>query len=484
MTRGLSTATAGDATDALVEGERPALALVIAWSAAEPERIGEVALFTDSSARVLGRESPDEPGFVLFRSERPGARGAASPLAGAAISREQLRVRARDGALVVERIGRCPLLVAGAPVDKTVLVPGDTFQLKGQAVLLCVERPTVLPALREFPRDAWGDFGAPDALGMIGESAAIWRLREQLAFAAKASTHVLLLGPSGTGKELAARALHELSERADHPFVARSSATLPAGLIDAELFGNAKNYPNPGMIERVGLIGRADGGTLFLDEIGELPSELQAHLLRVLDRGGEYHRLGETNARTSSLCLVGATNRDPSALKHDFLARFALRLELPSLTLRREDIPLLARHLLERAAEKSASVARRFQGERGFRLDPTLIEHLIAHAYTTHARELEAMLWQAMAESAGDVIVLPPRFRAGPSSTAPDARPREERASEPSAPTIEVDAEAIRRAVGRHGGNLSRAAKELGLPSRFALYRLLKRFDLDPSDLR
>ena len=140
----------------------------------------------------------------------------------------------------------------------------------------------------------------------------------------------LLLGESGTGKELAARAVHQLSQRGRQQFVARNAATLPAGLIDAELFGNAKNYPNPGMPERRGLIGEADGGSLFLDEIGELPVELQAHLLRVLDGDGEYQRLGEGVARRSNFRLIAATNRDPSTLKHDLAARFTARIELPT----------------------------------------------------------------------------------------------------------------------------------------------------------
>src|SRR5690348_15490748 len=127
--------------------------------------------------------------------------------------------------------------------------------------------------------------------------------------------HVLLTGASGTGKELAARAIHALSKRSGQRLVARNAATLPESLIDAELFGNAKNYPNPGMAERAGLVGQADGSTLFLDEIAELPSSSQAHLLRVLD-DGEYHRLGDGLARRSDFRLVAATNRDVSSLKH------------------------------------------------------------------------------------------------------------------------------------------------------------------------
>src|SRR6185295_7811651 len=124
--------------------------------------------------------------------------------------------------------------------------------------------------------------------------------------------------------------------------------------------GNVKNYPNPGMQERPGLIGQAHGGTLFLDEVGELLPELSAHLLRVLDEGGEYQRLGEATPRRADVRLVGATNRETALLKHDFLARLAVRIDLPPFEARREDIPLLARHLLERAADKSPEIAARF----------------------------------------------------------------------------------------------------------------------------
>src|SRR5262249_49824490 len=151
--------------------------------------------------------------------------------------------------------------------------------------------------------------------------------------------HVLLVGPSGCGKELAAQAIHARSTRASRKLVSRNAATLPPGLIDAELFGNVANYPNAGMAERPGLIGEADGSTLFLDEIGELPETLQAHLLRVLDEGGEYQRLGDARRRKSDLRLVAATNRSIDELKPDLAARLPLRVALHGLDERPEDIP-------------------------------------------------------------------------------------------------------------------------------------------------
>ena len=196
---------------------------------------------------------------------------------------------------------------------------------KERILFLCMRRPPLATA-REKARPH--PFGQADEHGLVGESSAIWDLREEVAFFAKRQGHVLITGPSGSGKELVARSIHALSTRASHRFIARSAATIPPALVDAELFGNVGNYPNAGMPERPGLFGESDGGTLFLDEIGEMSSEAQAHLLRVLDSGGEYQRLGDAKRRTSDVRLVAATNRSPDALKHDFLARFPFRIQV------------------------------------------------------------------------------------------------------------------------------------------------------------
>src|SRR5262249_51707936 len=200
--------------------------------------------------------------------------------------------------------------------------PGDTLELGRQMVFLCVRRPAWITGAPPAEEHSFGD---ADAHGIVGESPVIWQLRERIAFVGPRSGHALIHGESGTGKELVARALHACSLRTGRPLVARNAATIPEGLVDAELFGNVRNYPNAGMPGRPGLIGEADGGTLFLDELAELPVSLHAHLLRVLD-GGEYTRLGEARPRRSDFRLIGATNRPESALKHDVLARLTFRI--------------------------------------------------------------------------------------------------------------------------------------------------------------
>ena len=226
------------------------------------------------------------------------------------------------------------------------------------------------------------------------------------------------------------------------------------------------------MPERNGLIGAADGGTLFLDEIGELPGELQAHLLRVLDARGEYHRLGEATPRRSDFRLVAATNRERSSLKHDLASRLAVDVHAPSLAERREDIPLLARHLVLRLAERSPAAAGRFVAATAegptVKLSAALVEHLLRRSYPGNVRELEAFLLRAMSESPGDELEAPPDESPALGSHEPAPQTSPPRAREPSRGAVR----AALKAAG--GGVCTEAARALGL-SRYALYRLLRK---------
>jgi DNA-binding NtrC family response regulator len=457
-------------------------ALMIAWAAAEPARIGEVALFeAGQGARLLGRGEAGG-GRVVFYRQRPGRNERTGPLSSPGISREQLRVRVDGGRLRVDRIGKCAMVVRGESVDSAHLAPGETVLLKGQMLLACTQRPRILPALRNGTLAGAHAFGSADAHGIVGESPAIWRLRDQLAWIAGADQHTLVLGGSGSGKELCARAIHALSRRARGPFVARNAATIPHGILDAELFGNVKSYPNPGMPERPGLIGAADGGTLFLDEIGELPQSLQANLLRVLDEGGEYHRLGASAASRSRFRLVGATNRDPEALKHDLAARLVLRVEVPGLDERLDDIPFLVRRLLVRAAEASPEPLGRFFEAGEPRLRASLIDHLLHASYATNLRELSALLWRAMATSQGNAVAWNEGVESGP--VAPPSPPPDEPPIDLETADPEPAADEIRAALAAENGNIVRTARALGLSSRYVLYRLMRKHGIEVEPAR
>jgi transcriptional regulator with AAA-type ATPase domain len=454
--------------------ERDLVALAIAWSLEEPTRVGEVALVHRESLLGRGAESADDASPRLaFVRQRPGHNEARAPLGGSRISRQQLKVRPLDdGSLEVVSIGRIPLVVRGVEVKKSVVRPGDTITLKNALVLYVTTRPPRLPAPNGNVGTGFA-FGSADAFGVVGESAAAWRLRESLAFAAASPQHVLVQGPSGSGKELAARAIHGLSSRASHPIVTRNAATFPEGLVDAELFGNAKNYPNSGSPERAGLVGEADGSMLFLDEIGELPPAMQAHLLRVLDSGGEYQRLGESKGRRSDFRLIAATNRDLEALKHDFAARLTVRVTTPELADRREDIPLLIRALLFRRSEEVPELRTRFfepdeRGQLQPRLEPALVEGLVLHAYTHHLRELERLVWLAVSTSRDVYLARTPEVEAQLRISAPDD-------GEPSE-------SAVRAALDECNGSVTSAAKRLGLKNRFAMYRLMKRYGIEGAE--
>jgi two-component system nitrogen regulation response regulator GlnG/two-component system response regulator HydG len=465
-----------------------ALTLVIAAHPHDPSRVGDLAIVpSDGSTVILGRGAPDdEPRMRLFRA-RPDRLEPAPPLTSPGLSRRQLELRFAQRTIGVRNVGRCPLRVNGMTCEAGSVSAGDTLSFRQELVLLCVER-TVCPApLRYWKTSEPHAFGAPDSAGIVGESPAIWRLRDEIAFAAMSGQHVLLVGQSGTGKELAARAVRDLSSRKGRPLVARNAATFPAGLIDAEMFGNVKNYPNPGMADRPGLIGQADGGFVFLDEIGELPADLQSHLLRVLDAGGEYQRLGESKTRRSDFRLLAATNRDPADLRQDLLARFAIRIELPPLSERREDIPLLTRHLLLGAAERTPELVGRFfartpDGEMVPKIDAKFIDALLRCDYPGNARDLQTLLWKAIAASDGDLIAyceaaLDDQHKEAKARGGDGSRSR--RASQ-TAPTDQE----IRDALQREGGSVAQAAKALGLSSRYTLYRMLAklRLTVDGSD--
>jgi two-component system nitrogen regulation response regulator GlnG/two-component system response regulator HydG len=412
-------------------------ALVVLWSRDEPARMGEVLLLPhgDPQPWIFGRGEGGERRLSLVR-QRPGTRVPTGPLACPRISRAQLRLSPTPGGgIVVENIGRCALHLRGDRVARALLAPGDVFSLHNEVLFLCTRRPTNMPGGEHELGEPLHPFGGPDTFGFVGESPAAWDLRHRIAAVARQAFHVAILGPSGCGKEIVAQAIHARSARSGKPMVSRNAATIPEGLADAELFGNIRNYPNPGMPERAGLAGQAHESTLFLDEFAELPQSLQAHLLRLMD-DGEYHRLGEATARKAHLRILAATNRPESDLRSDVLARLKVRIALPGLEARRDDIPLLAVHLIRKyAATDPAALARFFpDGDAAAmpRLSPILVETLVSHPYATHVRELDALLIRAIFESRGGYV----SFRREARGDAPGVSPAH---PEPDVPSWTAD---------------------------------------------
>jgi DNA-binding NtrC family response regulator len=474
------TTAPGAASTAENAGDRPSLALVIAWSASQPHRVGEVAFFPLGERLFLGRGHVEVEKFAYFVRQRPGEMPAVDPLQGVldgpTLSRRQATVRFTGDTLEVEQVGRCRTYVNGQESPKAALLPGDTVMFRGEVVLLCVSRPRALPA-PQLERELHS-FGEPDADGIVGESPAVWRVREQLARAAHGQSHVLIQGDSGTGKEMAASVIHNRSSRTNGPFVSRNASAFTSTLIASELFGNPANYPNPGMPARKGLLGTADRGTFFLDEIGDCPLDAQAQLLRVMDQG-EYQAVGEAVARRVDVRFVGATNRDESFFRSDFLARFLARVRLPPLRERREDVPLLARHFLLRHARQSPEFRDRFcRKETDGRLEPNvsgrLIDELVRHPLPLNARELHGLLLQAIETSQGDELRLPTGTPTTSVPPAPRAAPDAQGSAPPGAPSRED----ILAWLTREEGKVARVARRLGM-ERTALYRLMKSYGIE-----
>jgi two-component system response regulator HupR/HoxA len=288
---------------------------------------------------------------------------------------------------------------------------------------------------------------------------------------------VFVHGESGTGKELVARAIHEFGARAKGPFVSENCAALPDTLLESELFGHARGAFTGADRAKKGLLEQAHGGTLFLDEIGDMSAEMQKKLLRVLQEG-ELRPVGSSQRVLVDFRLLSASHRDlermvgEGTFREDLYYRInVLDLRLPSLRERPEDVPLLARALLERAAgEMHRPVPA---------LSASALERLAAHAWPGNVRELENEM-RRMVVLGHDVVTandLSPSIVPAVSVEAPAPSPEGFRGDLPAA-VARFERRAIEAALARHEGNKSRAATELGL-SRFALQRKLDKYAED-----
>lgn len=430
-----NTTVPGPADDFTRSSSLPPLvpALVLLWSAPQPHRVGEVAIldFARFPELVLGRlaagGAPADPRLLQFARMRPGGPSDASPLAGEALSREQLLLRPADSGLHVESVGKAAFFINGNLIPARAphpARPGDVLHLATHSNFLFTMVPASLPALPGVETNH--AFGDPDSAGFVGESFAAWGLRARIAAAVRIGGHVLVHGETGSGKELVARELHRRSGRTGR-LVAISGATLVHTLAESMLFGNAPNYPNVGARESPGFFGEAHGGTLFVDELGQLPVETQAKLLRAMQSDGEYTRLGETRARRAEVTVVAAMNQATAAVKEDLLPRFAYLLEMPPLAARLQDLPLIARHLVLATREKNPALAEKFVSMEGgqphVRMAAAFVVALLRSKYEGGVRDLENVLKRAMVESLGDTIEQPVDMRPWRTPTLPPPAP-------------------------------------------------------------
>jgi len=317
------------------------------------------------------------------------------------------------------------------------------------------------------------DAAAPAFAPLAGRDPKLLKLLALAARVAPTDASVLVTGESGTGKELLAEAIHRASPRRERPFVKVNLGGVPTALFESEMFGHVKGAFTDARQDRAGRFAAADGGSIFLDEVGELEPAAQVKLLRVLqDRTFEV--LGTSATRTVDVRVVSATNRDlgeavaRGAFREDLLYRLNLiTLRLPPLCERRDDVPLLAGLFLGELSRRHG---------RPLALAPDAAEWLAARPWPGNVRQLKHLVERSVLLTGKETLGAADfAFVAGMDEGA-----RRETAAPPASRTLEeLEREAIARCLERHGGNLSRAAEELGL-SRGALYRRLEKYGIAP----
>lgn len=310
--------------------------------------------------------------------------------------------------------------------------------------------------------------------GLVGSSAAMQRVRQQVAQVAPSRTSVLLAGETGTGKEVVARAIHGASPRHERLFVAINCAAVPAEILESELFGHVKGAFTGAVRERIGKFELAQGGTVFLDEITEMPIALQPKLLRVLQEG-VIERVGGNESIALDVRVIAATNRQPKRaiqegrLREDLYYRLnVFGIELPALRERLDDIPQLAEHFLQRSEHKAgAGIAAR------------ALEYLQQYEWPGNVREFGNMIERALILAQGKRLDLEhfpldnETTRVVRSNSADAAKPEDsDLRLDPAVETLERGL--IQEALRQAGGNKARAAQLLEISERSIWYKLKK----------
>ncbi|HEY3220562.1 MAG TPA: sigma-54 dependent transcriptional regulator [Gemmatimonadales bacterium] len=302
---------------------------------------------------------------------------------------------------------------------------------------------------------------------LIAESPAMQPVLRLMERVGPSDANVLVLGEHGTGKEVLARWLHASSPRAERPMIAVNLGGIPDGLFESELFGHVRGAFTDAKTDRIGRFELAEGGTLFLDEIANLPLPQQAKLLRVLETG-EFERVGASRARRADVRVVAATNADIQAevkagrFREDLLFRLnTVEIRLPPLRERRADVPLLAAHFLRRYGARYRKAVKEFA--------PDAMELLLRHSWPGNVRELDHAVERAVLMTEGGPVRARDFGLGG--SGGGDGAALDQMSLE------DVERVLIQKALTRAAGNVSDAAKALGL-SRSALYRRLKRHGL------
>jgi len=350
------------------------------------------------------------------------------------------------------------------PVSVSTAVLRD----EGGSIIGGVETFRDLSAIEELRKELRQQYTFQD---IVSKNHTIQEIFQILPDIAESDSTVLIQGPSGSGKELFAKAIHNLSLRMDKPFVKVNCGALPDNLLESELFGYVKGAFTDAKKDKPGRFALADGGTIFLDEIGDMSPVLQVKLLRVLqDR--EYEPLGGTSTVRVDVRIVAATNKELVALarsgkfRDDLYYRLnVVKLDLPPLSRRREDIPLLVEHFVEKFNLK--------MGKNISGVSHEAMSLLMRYDFPGNIRELENIIEHAFVMCKGDVIEL----RHFPLELIERSKEAFLEEKEANRPLQRSEAESIRKALEKNRGNRLRTARELGI-DRSTLWRKIKKYGI------
>ena len=359
--------------------------------------------------------------------------------------------------------------------DLPLVALGEAPQGGAPDCLLQLREPVDLAQIQRLAQIVDGDRPARDRSGiecLVGNSAAMLAVHASLHKFAPVDLPVLVTGETGTGKELAARALHEMSPRRGRPFIAVNCGALPANLVQSELFGHEKGAFTGAMARRIGLFEAADGGTIFLDEIGDLPLDAQTNLLRVLQEG-TLERIGSRQSIRVDVRVLAATHVDleeavaQGRFRQDLFYRLdVLRLHMPPLRERGDDVELLARYFLAQFREQHRVRARGF--------DASARRQLHAHRWPGNVRELLNRVRRAAVVSENELIDAGALQLDEVVAVSGDAL---------GEVRVHAEREAILTTLRDSGFNVSECARRLRV-SRVTVYRLCKKHRLELEALR
>jgi PAS domain S-box-containing protein len=339
---------------------------------------------------------------------------------------------------------------------------------QGGKIIGGVETFRDLSAIEELKKELRQQYTFQD---IVSKNHTVQEIFQILPDIAESDSTVLIQGPSGSGKELFAKAIHHLSLRGGNPFIKVNCGALPDNLLESELFGYVKGAFTDAKRDKPGRFSLANKGTIFLDEIGDMSPALQVKLLRVL-QDGEYEPLGGTSSVRVDVRVVAATNKDLIALvqsrqfRDDLYYRLnVVKIDLPPLSHRREDIPLLVEHFVEKFKLKT--------GKNLSGVSHEVMSFLMRYDFPGNVRELENIIEHAFVMCKGEIIELrhlPPELVEYAKETVVEAK-------EVNKPLQTAEAEVIRKALERNEGNRLRTAQELGI-DRSTLWRKIKRYGI------